>query len=189
MRNGKQSISLEAPEQDSPFLRAFTTEKDRLYNFIQQRVPEWEEAEDVLQEVFTRFVDQLASPEPIENATAWLFRVARNRITDLYRKQRPQNFSKMEKGSLLSLTEILPDPSSHPELAYQRTLILETLEEALDELPANQREVFVMHEFDGMSFKEIAAATGISVNTLLSRKRYAILYLRDRLQDLYNDLS
>lgn len=179
----------QTPDAESEILSAFHREKDRLLGFIQQRVPDWEEAEDVLQEVFTRFVDQFGSAEKIENTTAWLFRVTRNRITDLYRKQRPDNFSKIEKGELLSLSEILPDPSTHPELIYDRHMILETLEDALEELPSNQREVFVMHEFDGMSFKEISAVTGISLNTLLSRKRYAILYLRERLYELYEELD
>ncbi|MEM7370711.1 MAG: sigma-70 family RNA polymerase sigma factor [Bacteroidota bacterium] len=180
---------MKEPEPELEILSAFHREKDRLLGFIQQRVPDWEEAEDVLQEVFTRFVDQFGTPEKIENTTAWLFRVARNRITDLYRKQRPDSFSKIEKGELLSLSEILPDPSTHPEMIYERNMILETLEDALEELPANQREVFVMHEFDGMSFKEIAKETGVSLNTLLSRKRYAILYLRERLYELYEELG
>ena len=174
----------------------FEQEKDRLLGFINRRVDDWEDAEDILQEVFTQYTRSVDPLEPIENVSAWLFRVARNKITDLYRKSKPETFSSLERKSRgeddsqapLSLADILPDTSNHPEAIFLRNLIMESLEEALEELPAEQREVFLLHEFENHSFKEISQLTGVSVNTLLSRKRYAILHLRDRLLELYEEL-
>ncbi|MCB0839285.1 MAG: sigma-70 family RNA polymerase sigma factor [Bacteroidetes bacterium] len=168
-------------------------EQNRLFEFIRKRVPDLEDAEDILQDVFYQFVDKFEGIESIDKVTSWLFTVARNRITDSYRKKKPENFSSKEKrGSEenedLSFAAIIKDLSRQPDLMYDRAEILDELEDALEDLPEAQREVFVMHEFEDKSFKEIAEITGVSINTALSRKRYAILYLRERLQDLYNDL-
>jgi RNA polymerase sigma factor (sigma-70 family) len=130
---------------------------------------------------------------PIEHVTGWLFSVARNRITDLFRKKKPEMFSDAatveEDGEVLRLEDILPSPDEGPDATYARSVILDELEFALDELPEEQREVFVAHELEGRSFKQIAAETGVSVNTLLSRKRYAVLHLRQRLQAIYDDFT
>jgi RNA polymerase sigma factor (sigma-70 family) len=130
---------------------------------------------------------------PIEHVTGWLFRVARNRITDLFRKKKPETFGDAavveEDGEALRLEDLLPSPGAGPDAAYARSVIFDELEFALDELPEEQREVFVAHEMEGRSFKEIAAETGVSVNTLLSRKRYAVLHLRQRLQAMYDEFT
>jgi RNA polymerase sigma factor (sigma-70 family) len=130
---------------------------------------------------------------PIEHVTGWLFRVARNRITDLFRKKEPENFSEIEpadeEGVLLQFEDLLPSPDAGPEALYARNVLLDELELALGELPEEQREVFVAHEFEGRSFKQLSAATGVSVNTLLSRKRYAVLHLRERLQRAYDEFT
>jgi RNA polymerase sigma factor (sigma-70 family) len=156
----------------------FEKERTRLRNFIRKRVADEWEAEDILQDVFYELIEAYRMMQPIEHATAWLFRVARNRITDLFRKTRPQQ---------LELEDLLPSPDAGPDAAYARAVLLEELEAALAELPANQREVFVAHEIEGRSFKELAAITGVSVNTLLSRKHYAVLHLRDRLRSIYEE--
>jgi RNA polymerase sigma factor (sigma-70 family) len=128
---------------------------------------------------------------PIEHITGWLFRVARNRITDLFRKKEPENFSEMdaadEDGELVQFEDLLPSPDAGPEAAFARNVLLDELELALDELPEEQRDVFVAHELEGRSFKEIADETGVSINTLLSRKRYAVLHLRERLRRIYDE--
>ena len=128
---------------------------------------------------------------PIEHVTGWLFRVARNRITDLFRKKKPETFGDAavedEDGQLLQIEDLLPSPDAGPEALYARNLLLDELESAVDELPEEQRKVFVAHELEGRSFKEIAAQTGVGVNTLLSRKRYAVLHLRERLQSIYDE--
>jgi len=130
--------------------------------------------------------------KPIEQVGAWLFRVARNRITDRFRKKKPVLVSDLaeveEDGEMLSLEDLLPSPEAGPDAAYARSLLLEELEDAIEELPDEQREAFVAHEFEGRSFKELAAESGVSVNTLLSRKRYAVLYLRERLREIYDEL-
>lgn len=166
-------------------------ESARLLAFIRSRVPDWVDAEDVLQDVFY----QLSSTglDSINQVQSWLFTVARNRITDIYRKKRTASFSDIDKKNLKEedvpgLADILPDFSQSPDVLFTRTIIMEALEEALEDLPENQREVFEMHEFEDMSFKEISAVTGVSVNTLLSRKRYAVVYLRKRLAELYESL-
>lgn len=172
--------------------KTFQQEKSRLLAFIRKRVSNQTDAEDILQDVFFQFTESLSLPEPIEKVTSWLFRVARNKIIDRYRKRKPEyldrHFSAQEEDESLSLADILTDPQDSPEDAYTRELIWTQLASALEELPAEQKQVFVWHELEGKSFKEIAEITGATVNTLLSRKRYAVLYLRKRLQDAYNDL-
>jgi len=184
-----------ALEQDQRISDVVKQEQSRLRNFIRRRVPDPLDAEDILQDVFSELVEANRLLMPIEHVTGWLFRVARNRITDLFRKKRPQNFSDTaferndEDDDHLEFEDLLPSPDAGPDALYARSVILEELELALDELAPEQREVFVAHEFEGRSFKEIAAETGVSVNTLLSRKRYAVLHLRKRLQSIYNELT
>src|SRR2546425_1716803 len=173
-------------EQDQRISEAIGREHARLRNFIRQRVPDPRDAEDILQDVFYELVEANRLLMPIEHVTGWLFRVARNRITDLFRKKRPESFSDTavadEDGEVLQIEDLLPSPDAGPEALYVRNVLLDELELALDELPEEQRDVFVAHELEGRSFKEMAAETGVSVNTLLSRKRYAVLHLRERLQ-------
>jgi RNA polymerase sigma factor (sigma-70 family) len=180
-----------ALEQDQRISEVVKREQSRLRNFIRRRVPDPLDAEDILQDVFYRLVEANRLLMPIEHVTGWLFRVARNRITDLFRKKEPENFSEIEPadegGVLLQLEDLLPSPDAGPEALYARNVLLNELELALDELPEEQREVFLAHEFDGRSFKEMSAETGVSVNTLLSRKRYAVLHLRERLQRVYDE--
>ena len=179
-------------EQDRRIADVVTREQSRLRNFIRRRVPDPRDAEDILQDVFYALVEANRLLMPIEHVTGWLFRVARNRITDLFRKQRPESFSDAladEGDELLQLEDLLPSPDAGPEALYARNVLLEELESAVGELPREQREVFVAHELEGRSFKEIAAETGVSVNTLLSRKRYAVLHLRERLQDIYDEFT
>ncbi len=180
-----------ALEQDQRISEVVKREQSRLRKFIRRRVPDPLDAEDILQDVFYRLVEANRLLMPIEHVTGWLFRVARNRITDLFRKKEPENFSEIEPadegGVLLQLEDLLPSPDVGPEALYARNVLLNELELALDELPEEQREVFVAHEFDGRSFKEMSAETGVSVNTLLSRKRYAVLHLRERLQRVYDE--
>jgi RNA polymerase sigma factor (sigma-70 family) len=180
-----------ALEQDQRISEVVKREQSRLRNFIRRRVPDPLDAEDILQDVFYRLVEANRLLMPIEHVTGWLFRVARNRITDLFRKKEPENFSEIEPadedGVLLRLEDLLPSPDVGPEALYARNVLLNELELALDELPEEQREVFVAHEFDGRSFKKMSAETGVSVNTLLSRKRYAVLHLRERLQRVYDE--
>ena len=159
-------------------------------------MPDPRDAEDILQDVFYELVEANNLLMPIEHVTGWLFRVARNRITDLFRKKRPESFSDTavpgkdeEDDELLRLEDLLPSPDAGPEALYARNVLLDELELAVDELPEEQREVFVAHELEGRSFKEMAAETGVSVNTLLSRKRYAVLHLRERLQSTYDELT
>jgi RNA polymerase sigma factor (sigma-70 family) len=182
-----------APEQDQRISEVVEREQSRLRNFIRRRVPDPGDAEDILQEVFYELVEANRLLMPIEHVTGWLFRVARNRIIDLFRKKRPESFSDAaaedEDGEVLRIEELLPSPDAGPEALYARNLLLDELEAALDELPDEQREVFVAHELEGRSFKEMAAETGVSVNTLLSRKRYAVLHLRRRLQSIYDEFT
>ena len=178
-------------QQDRQISEAIEREKPRLRNFIGKRVADQSDAEDILQEVFYELVEAYRMMRPVEQVTAWLFRVARNRITDLFRSKKREASSEpavdMEDGEELQWEELLPSPEAGPEAAYTRSVLLEEMDAALDELPEEQREVFVAHEFMGYSFKELAEQTGVSVNTLLSRKRYAVLHLRDRLQTIYHD--
>src|SRR5258708_35119090 len=182
-----------ALEQDQRISEVVKREQSRLRNFIRQRVPDPRDAEDILQDVFYKLVEANRLLMPIEHVTGWLFRVARNRITDLFRKKKPESFGDAaagdEDGEALRVEDLLPSPNAGPEALYFRNLLLDELELALDELPEEQREVFVAHELEGHSFKELAEETGVSVNTLLSRKRYAVLYLRKRLQNIYDEFT
>jgi len=182
-----------ALEQDQRISEVVSREQSRLRNFIRRRVPDARDAEDILQDVFCELVEANRLLMPIEHVTGWLFRVARNRITDLFRKKKPESFSDIavadEEGERLRLEDLLPSPDAGPAAIYARNMLLEELESAVDELPEEQREVFVAHELEGRSFKELAAGTGVSVNTLLSRKRYAVLHLRERLQSIYDELT
>jgi RNA polymerase sigma factor (sigma-70 family) len=189
----KDAASLEPMplEQDQRISKTVKLEQLRLRNFIRRRVPDPRDVEDILQDVFYELVEANRLLMPIEHVTSWLFRVARNRITDLFRKKRPESFNETgfadEDGELLNLEDLLPSPDAGPEALYARNVLLAELELAVDELPEEQREVFVAHEIEGRSFKELAAETGVNVNTLLSRKRYAVLHLRERLQSLYDE--
>ncbi|HYL74813.1 MAG TPA: sigma-70 family RNA polymerase sigma factor [Bryobacteraceae bacterium] len=180
-----------ALERDQRSTEVVKREQSRLRNFIRRRVPDPRDAEDILQDVFCELVEANRLLMPIEHVTGWLFRVARNRITDLFRKKKPESFSEAaiadEEDELLRFEDLLPSVDAGPEALYARRVLLDELELAIDELPEEQREVFVAHELDGRSFKELAAETGVSVNTLLSRKRYAVLHLRERLQSIYDD--
>jgi RNA polymerase sigma factor (sigma-70 family) len=180
-------------EQDQRISDVVKRERSRLRNFIRRRVADPLDAEDILQDVFYKLVEANRLLMPIEHITGWLFRVARNRITDLFHKKKPESFSDIavadENDELLQLEDLLPSPDAGPEAIYARTVLLDALLLALDELPQEQRKVFVAHELEGRSFKEMAAETGVSVNTLLSRKRYAVLHLRERLQDIYDEFT
>src|SRR5881296_3538384 len=185
-----------ALEQDRRISDVVKREQARLRNFIRRRVPDPRDAEDILQDVFCKLVEANRLLMPIEHVTGWLFRVARNRITDFFRKKTPQSFSDTavpgdedEDDDLLQLEDLLPSPDAGPEALYARNVLLDELELAVDELPEEQRAVFVAHELEGRSFKEMAAQTGVSVNTLLSRKRYAVLHLRERLQSIYDEFT
>jgi len=173
-------------EQDRQIADVIAKERPRLRNFIRRRVPNDADVEDLLQDVFFQLVQAYRLLTPIDFVTGWLFRVARNRITDLFRKKRPAAFSdemvEGEDGELLDIGDMLPSPEAGPEALYFRNVLLDELDVALGELPVEQREVFVAHEMEGRSFKELSAESGVSVNTLLSRKRYAVLHLRERLQ-------
>ena len=182
-----------ALKQDQAITEVVIREQSRLRNFIRRRVPDPLDAEDILQDVFYRLVEANRLLMPIEHVTGWLFRVARNRITDLFRKKEPENFSEIdvtdEDDELSQFEDLLPSPDAGPEALYASNLLLDEFERALAKLPKDQREVFVAHEFEGRSFKEIAEETGVSLNTLLSRKRYAVLHLRDRLQRAYDEFT
>ena len=191
--NEPSSIVWNMTEQDRRISEVVAEQRARLGNFIRRRVPDPLDAEDILQDVFYKLVEANRLLMPIEHVTGWLFRVARNRITDLFRKKKPESFSDVavegEKGDLLQIEDLLPAPDAGPEALYLRNILLDQLELALSELPDEQREVFVGHELEGRSFKEMAEETGVSVNTLLSRKRYAVLHLRERLQSIYNEFT
>ncbi len=178
-------------QQDQRISEAIEREKPRLRNFIRKRVADQSDAEDILQEVFYELVEAYRMMKPVEQMTAWLFRVARNRITDLFRNKKRTESSepavRTEDGDEIQWEDLLPSPDAGPESSYARSVLLEELDAALDELPEEQREVFLAHEFLGYSFKELAEQTGVGMNTLLSRKRYAVLHLRERLETIYND--
>jgi RNA polymerase sigma factor (sigma-70 family) len=185
-------------EQDRRISDVVKREQSRLRNFIRRRVPDPRDAEDILQDVFYELVEANRLLMPIEHVTGWLFRVARNRITDLFRKKRPESFrpesfsdgaAEGDEEKFLQLEDWLPSPDAAPDALYARGVLLDELEFALDELPEEQREVFVGHEIEGRSFKEMSAETGVSVNTLLSRKHYAVLHLRERLQSIYDEFT
>jgi len=181
-----------ALEQDRRIVEAVGRERPRLLGFIRRRVPDPRDAEDILQDVFCELVEANRMLMPIDHVTGWLFRVARNRITDLFRKKKPESFSDAAvpdaNDELLRFEDLLPSPDAGPDALYARQELLEELELATAELPPDQREVFVAHELEGRSFREMAAASGVSVNTLLSRKRYAVLHLRERLRSIYEEL-
>jgi RNA polymerase sigma factor (sigma-70 family) len=189
----RRILALQEPQaaQDQAIADALKRDEPRLRSFIRRRVLDTSDAEDVLQDVFYEFVQAYRLAKPAEQITAWLFRVARNRITDLFRRRRSVSLSQPasddEDGQ--TLEDLLPSPDAGPEAIYARNLLFDALEEALDELPANQREVFIANEYMGKSFRELAAETGVSINTLLSRKRYAVLYLRERLQEISQNLE
>src|SRR5471032_2840797 len=182
-----------ALDQDLRIADVVKREQSRLLHFIRRRVPDPRDAEDILQDVFYELVEANRLLMPIEHVTGWLFRVARNRITDLFRKKQPERFSDPGAGrdeeERLQLEDLLPSPDAGPEAQYARNVLLDELEAAVDDLPPEQREVFVAHELEGRSFKEMAAEAGVSVNTLLSRKRYAVRHLRERLQDVYDEFT
>jgi RNA polymerase sigma factor (sigma-70 family) len=187
-------VSLErmSLEQDRRISEVVERERSRLRNFIRRRVPDAGDADDILQDVFYELVEANRLLMPIEHVGGWLFRVARNRITDLLRKKKPELFSDAagvdDDGERLNFEDLLPSPEAGPDALYARSVLLDELEFALDELPEEQREVFIAHEIDGKTFKEIAAETGAGVNTLLSRKHYAVLHLRERLRNIHNEL-
>jgi RNA polymerase sigma factor (sigma-70 family) len=192
-RPGSMALERMAFEQDQRISEVVKREQSRLRNFIRRRVPDPLDAEDILQDVFYRLVEANRLLMPIEHVTGWLFRVARNRITDLFRKKVPENFSEIDvtdqDDELSQFEDLLPSPDAGPEALYARNLLLDEFERALAELPKEQRDVFVAHEFEGRSFQEIADETGLGLNTLLSRKRYAVLHLRERLQRTYDEFT
>lgn len=180
-------------EQDRRISEVVEREQSRLRGFIRRRVGDPRDVEDILQEVFTELVEANRLLMPIEHVTGWLFQVARHRIIDLFRKKKAERLDDLavenQDGERLRLEELLPSPDAGPEALYARAVLLEELETAVAELPEDQRAVFVAHEIDGRSFKEMAEVTGLSVNTLLSRKRYAVLHLRERLQAIHDELT
>jgi RNA polymerase sigma factor (sigma-70 family) len=181
-------------DQNRRISETIAQQQARLRKFIRKQVPDEGDAEDIFQEVFYELIDAYRLMKPVEKVGAWLFRVARNRIIDLFRRKRTavlgndSNFI-AEDGDVYQWEDLLPSTDEGPEAAYARTVLLEELDAALEELPEEQRDVFVAHEMEGRSFKELSAATGVSVNTLLSRKRYAVLQLRRRLQAIYNEFE
>jgi RNA polymerase sigma factor (sigma-70 family) len=194
-----EASSTSMNEQDRKISEIIARERTRLSKFIRRRVPDPSDVEDILQEVFYELVEANRLLMPIDQVTGWLFRVARNRITDLFRKKKPEAFSDAagnnfgdfgnEGGYVPRLEDLLPSPDAGPEALYVRNVFLDEFELALDELPDEQREVFVAHELEGRSFKELSAESGVNVNTLLSRKRYAVLHLRERLQSIYDEFT
>lgn len=180
-------------KQDKEISQAVKTERKRLFRFINKRVSDQQEAEDILQDVFYQLVETYRLMKPIEQLSSWLFRVARNKITDNYRKKKTVRFDEKSvndesDNEPLFLSDLISSGEISAEERMMNELIMEHVYEALEELPEEQREVFVMHELEEKSFKEIAGRTGESVNTLLSRKRYAVVYLRERLSDIYEEL-
>ncbi|HTX74644.1 MAG TPA: RNA polymerase sigma factor [Terracidiphilus sp.] len=180
-------------QQDRQISEIVAAERPRLLNFVRRRVANEADVEDLVQDVFAELVEANRLLMPIGYVAAWLFQVARNRITDLFRKKRPLNFSDAAtadaEGEPVELEDLLPSPEAGPDALYLRGLLAEELEVALDELPQAQREVFVAHELEGRSFREMAAETGVPLNTLLARKRYAVLYLRNRLKSIHDQLQ
>jgi RNA polymerase sigma factor (sigma-70 family) len=177
-------------EQDQLISQALERDEPRLRSFIHKHVADTSEAEDILQDVFYELIETYRLMRPVEHVTAWLFRVARNRMVDFFRRRKPSSLNNPvaeEDGD--TLEDLLPSADAGPEAAYARNLLLDELEEALEELPEAQRQVFIAHEVLGQSFKEISAETGLSVNTLLSRKHYAVLHLRQRLQSIYKSFA
>jgi RNA polymerase sigma factor (sigma-70 family) len=190
---GAASLDRMAFEQDQRITDVVKREQSRLRNFIRRRVPDPGDAEGILQDVFYELVEANRLLMPIDHITGWLFRVARNRITDLFRKKKPVSFTDAaiaredDDGELLRIDDLRPSPDAGPDALYARNLLLEELESAFAELPEEQRAVFIAHELERRSFREMSEETGVSVNTLLSRKRYAVLHLRRRLQSIYDE--
>lgn len=178
-------------EQDTRTSKVVAEQQSRLRNFIRRRVPNNADVEDILQEIFVELVEANRLLMPIDHVTGWLYRVARNRITDLFRRKKPELFTEAafedEDGESSAFEDLLPSPDDGPEALYFRNALLEEMEVALDDLPQEQREVFIAHELEGRSFRELSAESGVSVNTLLSRKRYAVLHLRRRLQNIHDE--
>ena len=185
----------DAREDDRRILEASARYRARLANFIRRRVPDRGEADDILQEVFYELVAAYRLFEPVEEAGAWMFRVARNRITDFFRKKKPEplpeavgsSSARSQDAAPLQFEELLPSPDAGPEAAYARGVLLDEIEAAVDELPPEQRAAFVGHEIEGRSFKELAADAGVSVNAMVLRKHHAVLYLRRRLQAIHDE--
>ena len=183
-----------AADRDRKISAAVRREQGRLRNFIRRRVPDPADAEDILQEVFYELVEAYRALQPIEHVSAWLFRVARNRITDLFRKKKAVRFSDLpaahnDDGDQLSFEDLLPSPQAGPEAEYARSILLDELDAAVDELPPEQRQVFIAHELQGRSFRELSAETGLTVNALILRKHYAVLQLRKRLQAIHDQFA
>ena len=169
-------------EQERRIADVVEREQSRLRNFIRRRVADPRDVDDILQDVFSELVEANQLLMPIEHVTGWLFRVARNRIIDLFRRKKPDAFAEDDEA-------LLPSIEEGPDAAYARSVLLDELEHAIAELPSEQRDVFIAHEIDGESFSEMSRRTGVNVNTLLSRKRYAVLQLRRRLQSVYDELT
>jgi RNA polymerase sigma factor (sigma-70 family) len=176
-------------DQDRDITAVVLRERSRLGQFIRRRVPDRADAEDILQEVFYEFVDAYRLPASIEQASAWLFRVARNRIIDRFRRKKEVSLQQLLDAEGECRLDLALPSGAGPEAEYARSVLLLALQQALAELPPEQREVFVAHELEGRSFKDLAAQAGVAVNTLLARKRYAVLYLRARLQSTYDELD
>jgi len=176
-------------DQDARIADAVDREHSRLRRFIRRRVPDPRDAEDILQDVWSELVEANRLLMPIDHVTGWLFRVARNRIVDLFRKQNAMHLDAARGDDELLLDDVLPSSDAGPEAVYERRVLLDALRRALDELPADQRAVFVAHEIEGKSFKEMAVESGVGVNTLLSRKRYAVMRLRERLRSVYGEFA
>jgi RNA polymerase sigma factor (sigma-70 family) len=191
--NRASNVTWPMTDRDRQISAIFTEQKSRLRNFIRRRVPDPRDAEDILQDAFYKLVEANRLLMPIDHVTGWLYRVARNRITDLFRKKKAEIFSQAsiadEEGELLQIEDLLPSADAGPEALYFRNALLDQLELALDELPEEHREVFIAHELNGRSFKELAAETGVGVNTLLARKHYAVLHLRERLRNMYDEFT
>lgn len=193
--NTLQAQTTSMTERNKKFAETVVRERDRLLNYIRRRVPEPSDAEDILQDVFYELLEAYRLLQPIEHAGAWLFQVARNRIIDRFRKKKPTRSlsepvaAEEDELSLAMLEDLLPSPDAGPEAAYARAVLLEELYAALYELPDEQRDIFIAHELEGQSFKEIAQQSGLSINTLLARKRYAVLHLRQRLQAIHDEYT
>ncbi len=187
------SVAMESGEQNRRISEVIDRERRRLLNFIRRRVDDEGDAEDILQDVFFELTEAYRLMKPVEHVAAWLYRVARNRIIDRFRKRRPESLGEIPVNSseedALRLEDLLPSPDAGPEALYARSVLLEELDAALEELPEEQRQAFVAHEIDGRSFKQLAEETGLSINTIISRKRYAVLHLRRRLQAIYNEFT
>jgi len=187
------SVTSESGEQNRRISEVIHRERRRLLSFIRRRVDDEGDAEDILQDVFYELTEAYRLMKPVEHVAAWLYRVARNRIIDRFRKRRPEAWSEIPVNAgdedALRLEDLLPSPDAGPEALYARSVLLEELDAALEELPKEQREAFVAHEIDGRSFKQLSEETGLSINTIISRKRYAVLHLRRRLQAIYDEFT